>query len=140
MIHVDMKRLLAFINTFFAYSFLADPAYAADTVISICPKNSTFYSLCKSITTGDIGPLIQNVVVILLIIAVVIALFFLIWGGIKWILSGGDKSAVEAARGTIVAAVVGLIVAFLAFFILVIVGRIFGINILELKIPTIFNG
>ena len=39
----------------------------------------------------------------------------LIWGGIRYVLSGGDSGAVSSAKKTILYAVVGLIVAILAY-------------------------
>ena len=59
---------------------------------------------------------------------VLIALAFLIYGGVKWITSGGDKAGVEAARNMIVAAIVGLVIAFLVYFILQIIFSLFGLD------------
>jgi lipopolysaccharide/colanic/teichoic acid biosynthesis glycosyltransferase len=65
----------------------------------------------------------------------------LIWGAIKWITSGGDKGKVDAARNTIVAAVIGLIVLLLSFviinFAIQIVGA--GNGIFDICIPSL-NG
>ena len=77
------------------------------------------------------------VVTIAFVIAVLIALFFLLWGGIKWITSGGDKTGVEAARNQIIAAIIGLIIVFLSFFILNLVLGLFGLSLLDLKLPTL---
>ncbi|MBU3978226.1 hypothetical protein KKE68_00815, partial [Patescibacteria group bacterium] len=73
----------------------------------------------------------------LMIIAVIIAVFFLVWGGIKWIMSGEDKAKVESARNTIIGGIVGLVLVFLAYFIISVVAGIFGINISNLSLPTI---
>lgn len=75
-----------------------------------------------------ISSIIKFVINLLIIVGFVAALAFLIYGGIKWIISGGEKGKVEAARNQIVAAIVGLIVVVLAWVI---------INILlNLLIPT----
>ena len=74
------------------------------------------------------------------IVAVIVALGFLIYGGIKWIISGGDKAGVEAARNTIVAAVVGLVIVFLSYFILNIILGIFGLSLGTLTLPTLTSG
>ncbi len=132
-----MKKLLAFIAP---ATYLLAPAmvFAVTEPIPIdtCNEAGAFGAIC-GLTAGDFGSLIGNVITLLFVIAVVIALAFLIWGGIKWILSGGDKSAVEAARNTIVAAVVGLVIVFLSYFILNIVLRFFNIDITALEIPSI---
>ena len=46
---------------------------------------------------------------IVLIVAGIIFFFMLIIGGIRWILSGGDKANTESARNQITAALIGLI-------------------------------
>ena len=45
-----------------------------------------------------------------MVIAAVLVFFYLIWGGIEWITSGGDKGKTESARNKITSAVIGLIV------------------------------
>ena len=93
-------------------------------------------NLC-GITGDNTGFVIRSVIIGVLVIAAVIALFFLIWGGVKWILSGGDKGKVEAARNTIIAAIIGLIITFLAFFILSFVFQLFGLGgITDLQFST----
>lgn len=63
--------------------------------------------------------------------AVILALFFLVWGGIDWITSGGDKQKLQSARQKIVFAIIGLVLAFLAFFIINLISNFFGINLLN---------
>ena len=43
-----------------------------------------------------------------LIIAAVMSLLYLLWGGLDWVVSGGDKTSVENARNKIVHAIIGL--------------------------------
>lgn len=52
---------------------------------------------------------------ILIFLVGIIAVIMLIIGGIRYAVSGGDQSAVTSAKNTILYAIVGLIVAFLAF-------------------------
>jgi len=82
----------------------------------------------------------QFFISILFVIGIVVAIAFFIYGGIKWILSGGDKTAVESARNHIVAAVIGLVIIIAAFFILgtvikLITGNDFNLN--ALCIPSL---
>lgn len=92
----------------------------------VCPVGQ-FAALCE--LNGDNNTtLFQNVFSILLVAAVGLSMGFLLYGGIKWITSGGDKAKLDAARGTITAAVVGLIISFLAFFIVGLVNYLFGVN------------
>lgn len=70
----------------------------------------------------------------LLIIVTLAALIFLIWGGIAWITSQGDKGKIESARKRIVFAIIGLIVAFASFFIIRAVGTFFGVSPLNVDL------
>ena len=42
-------------------------------------------------------------------------LLYLIWGGVEWITSGGDKGKVESARNKITNAIIGIIVLAAAY-------------------------
>jgi hypothetical protein len=88
-----------------------------------------------SLSTTSIGSTVQKIVIFIVIIAVVIALLYLLYGGIKWITSRGDKTEVEAARNHITAAIVGLIIVFLAIFIIAVVLALFGITTNQLNLP-----
>ena len=66
----------------------------------------------------------------------VILIFILVIGGIKWILSGGDKAHTEGARNQITAALVGLVIVFSAWAIIQLINTFFGVNILQLDLPT----
>jgi hypothetical protein len=83
-----------------------------------------------------ISGLISALIVLILIVAALVFFFMLIWGGIKWILSGGDKGQAEAARGTITAALVGLVIVFAAWAIITLINAFFGIDIFSLNIPV----
>ncbi len=110
-----------------------DPCQGAGALSS----NNRMYKPCLLNGADGGGGALRNIILAILVISAVVALIFLIWGGFKWITSGGDKAKVEAARNTIIAAIVGLIVAFLAYFILSIVLGIFNINLGDLVIPKI---
>lgn len=130
-----MRKLIGFIFGLISPLIFVSPAFAA--TINICPPTgSGFDKLCLldfNSFPGIIGTLIR----LILIVAIVISLFFLIYGGIRWVLSGGDKTAVEAARNHIVAAIVGLVIVLLAFFILNLIGGFFGITLTNLELPKL---
>lgn len=75
---------------------------------------------------------IPNLIVLGFIVGALVFLFILIIGAIQWMASGGDKAAVEAARGKITNAIIGIIILFALFAILGIVGRFLGIEALQL--------
>ncbi len=74
---------------------------------------------------------------IVLIVAGVIFFFMLIIGGIRWILSGGDKANTESARNQITAALIGLIIVFAAWALATLLSTVFGIDILKFNIPSV---
>jgi len=90
----------------------------------------------------NIGPggQFSALIILVLIIAALIFFFMLVWGGIKYITSGGDKAQTEAARGQITAALIGLVIVFAAWAIINLVNIFFGINILSLNIPNAQGG
>ncbi len=75
-----------------------------------------------------LGNLIANGVQLFLLAAAVLMLVYLLWGGLDWILSGGDKERLQKARQKITNAVVGMfvIIGALSIFALV-TGRVLGI-------------
>ena len=66
---------------------------------------------------GSTG-IFQRVVNILLYIIGAVAVIMIVFGGIRYVISGGDSAQVTAAKNTILYAVVGLVVALLAYAII----------------------
>jgi len=83
-----------------------------------------------SIKITDIGALISAVVGTLLIVSALITFVYLILGGIQWITSGGDKTAMEAARNKITHAIVGLVIVASAWAIMALVQNFLGISVI----------
>jgi hypothetical protein len=136
---INMKKLLTTITTTAgtgaAFLGLALPAFAQS--LNPCTGiQSGFSNLCN-LDGNQLGPIIGAVVTFLLIIVAIIALFFLIYGGLRWVTSGGDKGKVDEARKTVIAAIVGLVIAFLAFFILSVVLGFFGLSLNNLTLPKL---
>lgn len=64
-----------------------------------------------------------------ILIAFVLAVAYILWGGFKFIFSGGDDNKVKQAMGTIRHAIIGLVIVIGAVFIVYIVGQFFGMDI-----------
>lgn len=62
----------------------------------------------------NLGVVISYMVQLIFIVAGLATFLFLIWGGIEWITSGGDKTAVESAQKKIQAALLGLFIVFMS--------------------------
>lgn len=85
----------------------------------------------------DIGNVINNLAKIIFIFAIVLVFLYFMYGGIRWITSGGDKAQTEAARNVLTAALIGFAVIALAFAIVRLIGTFFGIDIFGgFEIPT----
>ncbi|MDZ4228518.1 MAG: hypothetical protein U1E54_04710 [Candidatus Levybacteria bacterium] len=131
-----MKKLYIAVSSLIAYLSFPLVTFAVATVDPCTGASGIAGTLC-GLGGDNIGRTIRNAVIFFIIIAVVIALMYLLYGGVKWITSRGEKTEVEAARNHIMAAIIGLIVVFLAVFLLSIVLSAFGINFNQLIIPNI---
>lgn len=132
-----MKKIIATTTGIVSSLALAAPAYAGG--LSPCAGAGTFSKLC-GLNSNNLGGIVGGGVGFLLAIAVIIALFYLVIGGIRWMTSGGDKAKVESARNHIIAALIGLVVAFLAFFIMNLALSLFGIKGLgAITMPSIIK-
>ena len=102
----------------FGLGFFAAPAAHAVT----CPVSGGIEGGIDCATPADSkkelvgeGGIFQTIVNILLFIVGAISVIMLIVGGIRYVVSGGDQSAVTGAKNTILYAIVGIVVAFLAY-------------------------
>jgi len=121
-----MKKL---IQTF-SNASLAGAVYAQK--LDLAPP--TGWEPAATVTVPDI---ISSLIKIILIVSAVIAFVFLVIGGIKWIMSGGDKEATAAAQKTVTSAIIGLLIVFSAWAIMGLLETFFGIEVLtNLKLPT----
>lgn len=134
---IKLMRKLITGASFGFISFLSLPAKAlAVNAVTPCDPNSSFSKLC--LDANNMGRLINSALTLIFIIATIAALIWLIYGAFKWILSGGDKTAVEEARNHITAAIIGLVIVFLAYFILNFALFFFtGKSLTELTLPTL---
>ena len=116
------KAATGIVSTATALATSAYPAMAAVTA-----PNWALYKDKDGIDA--LGLLITNVLNIVFAIGVILALFYLIWGALTWIMSGGDKGKTADARNKIIGAVVGLILLAATWAILNLVLRvIYGSN------------
>ena len=131
-----MKKLKLLIATIFAFAFsfapaalVAGSAYAATTQSqdSLCAGASLDASKIGSTTAcsssnanaaTNVTNIVKLTINIFSWIIGVVAVFAIIFGGFKYITSGGDSSGVTSAKNTILYAVIGLIVALLAYAII----------------------
>lgn len=99
----------------------------AQDTIKVQPGSGPFASL----GTLKLAAIISGFVRLSLVIAALTFFFVLVIGGIRWILSGGDKANTEAARSQITAALIGLVIVFAAWAIIQLIDVFFDVHILE---------
>ena len=76
----------------------------------------------------DIGSLLTGLLNMVMFVAALLVFAYLIWGGIQWITSGGDKGKTEEARNKITAAIIGLAVLAASYAIFLIVLSFLGVG------------
>ena len=79
-----------------------------------------------ALAAGDINSVISNMRVWLAGLLAALATLFLTIGGIRYLLAGGDPVALERAKGSIRAAIIGYALALLAPVLASVVQRVVG--------------
>lgn len=123
-----MKKIISSVVSVGTFFLAKSSAFAEDTLITIQKPSN--------VKITDFGKLIGSIVGIALTLATIAAFIFLIWGGIQWITSGGDKAGVETAQHRIQAALLGLLIVFATWALFTVVGKFLGIDVFNLVIPS----
>ncbi len=101
---------------------------------NLCPEQ--FSSLCN--TGISVSSIVRFAINGLLFVGFVASLIFLIYGGIRWIISGGDKENTAKAKATVTAALIGLVIVLAAWIIMNAVVQIFtNTGFTNLNVPTL---
>lgn len=66
-------------------------------------------------TSGNFVGIIKTIVNILLFLVGSIAVIMIVIGGLKYVTSNGDQNAITSAKNTILYAIIGIVVAVLAY-------------------------
>lgn len=88
----------------------------------------------------DLGVFISNAISLALIGSGLFALLYLIWGAFDWIISGGDKGAIEGARNKIIHSIIGLCLVAGAWAIFTLVQFFLGLELLKTTNPGGYFG
>lgn len=75
------------------------------------------------------GNIIWLALELFLLAALLLSLFMLIWGGFRFMTSGGNKQDLDLARKTIVLSIIGLLIVVLSFAIINFIAGFFGVPI-----------
>ncbi|OGM05437.1 hypothetical protein A2125_01220 [Candidatus Woesebacteria bacterium GWB1_43_5] len=79
-------------------------------------------------TGATLGDIIQSALPWIFGIAGIGLLLFLLYGGLHLMISGGEPKAVAEAKGKITNALIGFIIVFVAYWIVQLIGMIFGLE------------
>lgn len=94
---------------------MPSPVSAVDVYKDACGASTVGNPICDSTKTDDIGVIIKNVVNVLLYLLGATAVIIIIIAGIMYTTSGGNPTGVTRAKNMLLYAVVGLVVALLAY-------------------------
>ncbi len=118
---------------------IAPPVYyettnsAASAASTVTPSSvpGHFGGALETTNNFSLSQLFQMGVVYAFIIAAALSAIFIFVGGVSFILSGGNDEKIKKAINTIRFAIVGLIITILSFTFVMIIGRIFGLNLMD---------
>lgn len=128
-----MKKLFA--PFALIYLYFSTPVQAL--AIDLNSKSDCFANIdaggtsVKAFRLTCIPYIFQNAITWLLTFAGAVALFLLIYGGIRFITSGGDAKQLDGARKTITYAIAGLVLILFSFFIISVIGYVTGANCIK---------
>lgn len=89
------------------FALTAMPVLALDTGIE--------YGTYTGLGTNDIREGVMNVVNVLLGFLGILAIIIILWGGFRWMTSGGNEEKVGEAKKVITAGIIGLVIIFTAY-------------------------
>jgi|SRR3989339_640458 len=101
------------------------PAFAQGTQVPIeqyATEGEFFGYTC-------VGKLVSSLISTAFIVSGIAFFMFLVWGGMDWIMSGGDKGKIELAQKRITNAIVGLAIVATSYAVFKLVIYFFGLDL-----------
>jgi len=83
-----------------------------------------------------LGILMGNLYNTLVMVGALALLLFLAWGGINWLMAGGDVDKVKKAQDQITNAIIGMVIIVAVIAISNLLSKVLGVDILNPTIPT----
>lgn len=125
----------AYIASLSALSVLSSPVSFVNAQLDFDLNNPG--GTANEISNIRIPDLLRTGIQVILASAGLVAFFMLLWGGVQWIMAGGDKEGTEKARKRITSALIGLAIVFSAYALIFIMQALFGINPIDIYIPKV---
>lgn len=120
-----MKKILLFLSP---VSSLLSPItiHAASSSFSVNIGDET---KSRVAVNTDLGSFVSKVFSAVILVAGLATFGYLIYGGLQWIMSGGDKGKLEEARAKITNGIIGLAVVASAWAVYLLLDYFFGIGL-----------
>ena len=109
---ITFGLIIAIVGSFITAAGIYENKVYADSAADLIKQGADSTGQQDSRSAGDIA---KDVVNIMFFIVGIMAVIMIIWGGIRYVLSAGNSAALTSAKNTIMYAVIGLIVAILAY-------------------------
>jgi hypothetical protein cdiviTM7_00647 len=120
-----LKLILAGLLVVPTVALAVAPAASAESDFTLTNGVSSARGEGVSETASDPQTLVKQFVNIFLFAVGALSVIMLIWGGIRYTTSAGDSNKVTAAKNTVLYAIVGLVIAILAYAIVnMVIGKI----------------
>ena len=121
-----MKYILAAIITVLGMAGLVvwQPvvAEAVNPLTASCQNAPTNDPICNSNRSGTrlfgAGSFWTNLINVMIFIVGTVSVLMIVVGGLRYVLSGGDSSSTTAAKNTILYAIIGVVIALMAYAII----------------------
>jgi len=124
------------------FQFLIKSVHAADidvgNIRGIGPFGFENDTVSRDTTQAKFGAILSAVVTTLTVVGGLAFVIYFTLGGLKWLTAGGDKAKVQEAQTQMVQGVIGLVAIVAGLFVVGIVGRVLGIDILN-PFATLFK-
>ena len=120
-----LKLILAGLLVVPTVALAVAPAASAEDNFTLTNGVNSAKGEGVSETASDPQSLVKQFVNIFLFAVGALSVIMLIWGGIRYTTSAGDSNKVTAAKNTVLYAIVGLVIAILAYAIVnMVIGKI----------------
>ncbi len=77
---------------------------------------------------NNFGTMFNSLLNVVMLVAALLVFAYMIWGGVEWITSGGDKGKAESARNKLTAAIIGLVIVAASYAIVTLVVQFLGFS------------
>ena len=100
----------------------------------VWPKN--VYAINDPAQISDIVDILKAAITILVPLAGIAFFIMVLYGGFKFVTSGGDPKATASAKATLTYAVIGVILVVVSWLILLLVKSLTGVNVTTVNLPV----